>query len=60
MFVSGAEASHAGITVESCATVLSALELAMFGRTLASEAAWRQREAQAISNVISNPFFLSL
>lgn len=55
-----AEASHAGITVESCALVLSHLEVAMFGRTLATEEQWRQREAQAIANVINNPFFLSL
>lgn len=30
-----AEASHAGITVESCVEVLTALEVSMFGCTLA-------------------------
>ena len=34
------EASHAGLTVESCCEVLSTLELNVFGRTLADRATW--------------------
>ena len=55
-----AEASHAGITVESCTVVLPALELAMFGRTLSDADLWRRRQEQATANVVCNPFFLSL
>ncbi len=57
---SAAEASHAGITVESCTVLLPALEVAMFGRTLSDAELWKRRQEQATANVVCNPFFLSL
>ncbi len=57
---SAAEASHAGITVESCTVLLPALEVAMFGHTLGDAELWKRRQEQATANVVCNPFFLSL
>lgn len=49
-----AEASHAGLTVESCPELLASLELAMFGRTLGDAGAWRSCQDAAIEDAISN------
>jgi len=49
-----AEASHAGLTVESCLELLASLELAMFGRTLGDAGAWRRCQDAAIEDAISN------
>lgn len=53
-----AEASHAGITVESCVEVLTALEVAMFGCTLAPRSARQAAHHSAIVDAAKNRHLL--
>ncbi len=50
-----AEASHAGLTVESCTEVLTALECSLFGGTLAPSAAREAVRRAAIADAATNP-----
>lgn len=53
-----AEASHAGLTVESCPEVLSSLELNVFGRTLGDSGGWRAVQDAAIGDCVTNPHLI--
>ena len=41
--------------MESCPELLAALELSMFGRTLAGAPTWRRVQRAAIADAVSNP-----
>eukprot|EP00208_Stichococcus_sp_RCC1054_P002049 CAMPEP_0206145020 /NCGR_PEP_ID=MMETSP1473-20131121/26142_1 /ASSEMBLY_ACC=CAM_ASM_001109 /TAXON_ID=1461547 /ORGANISM="Stichococcus sp, Strain RCC1054" /LENGTH=636 /DNA_ID=CAMNT_0053541071 /DNA_START=476 /DNA_END=2386 /DNA_ORIENTATION=- len=52
------EASHAGLTVESCVEVLAALECSLFGGTVAAPATREAAHRAAIADAASNPHLI--
>ena len=55
----GADATHAGVTVENAIELLTQLELSMFGVTVSTLEARKARQQEAFDKAIINPFFIS-